>query len=116
MSDQVFIVHNPRCSKSRQTLELIHSKGIDPEIVDYLNGEISRPFLERTFSALGMRPKDVLRTKEEEFKSLSVDLEDDDAVIEAILKYPKLLERPIVIKGKKAVIGRPPENVLELLN
>lgn len=112
----ITIIHNPKCSKSRKALELIQEQGIEPEVVDYLNGALTKPFLEMVFAALNMRPKEVLRVKEEEFKALSLDLENDSEVIDAILSHPIILERPIVIKEKAAVIGRPPENVLELLN
>ncbi len=109
------IIHNPRCSKSRQTLEILFSHGEDPEIIEYLNGELTKDLLDEAIKKLGKRPCDILRKKEEEFKALELDLQDDEAVKAAILKWPKILERPIVIAEEKAVLGRPPENVLELL-
>lgn len=109
------IIHNPRCSKSRDTLELIKSHGYEAKIVDYLNGELTKELLEEVLKLLDIPAKDILRTKEEEFKKLQINLDEEKEVIAAILKYPKLLERPIVIKGDEAVIGRPPENVLTLL-
>jgi|SRR5690554_2191944 len=116
MSEAFIISHNGKCSKSRKTLELLKENGIDPEILDYLGGELSRSFIEAALLALGVRPKDIIRVKEEKFKELNLDLEDDEAVVSAILKHPQLLERPIVMRGKRAVIGRPPERVLELLD
>lgn len=115
MEEQFVIIHNPKCSKSRAALEILESKNISPKVVDYLNGDLDKKFLVKTFKALNKRPKEVLRTKEEDFKQLELDLDKDEQVIEAILKYPKILERPIVIKGEKAVIGRPPENVFNLI-
>lgn len=109
------IIHNPRCSKSRQTLEIMTSHGEDPDIIEYLNGELTKDILEEALKKLDMRPADILRKKEDEFKALALDLDDDEAVKVAILKSPKILERPIVIGESKAIIGRPPENVLELL-
>lgn len=109
------IYHNNRCSKSRQTLELLQNHGIEPVIVDYLKEPLEATELSKLVKQLGMRPKDVLRTKEEEFKQLKLDLEDDKKVIDAIIKHPKILERPIVSNGKKAIIGRPPEQVLEII-
>lgn len=110
------IYHNPRCSKSRQTLELLQNNGIEPEIVEYLNETLSAKELAKLMKQLGMRPKDVLRVKEQEFKNLKLNLDDDKAVLEAMVAHPKILERPIVTNGKKAVLGRPPENVLGLID
>lgn len=115
MSESVIIIHNPRCSKSRQTMELLHGNGVDPEIIEYLNGELSEALLRKAIKALGKKPKELLRTKEDEFKALNLNVDDDEAVIEAIVSHPKILERPIVIKGDKAAVGRPPENVLDIL-
>lgn len=113
--EKTFIIHNPRCSKSRGALEILQAKGIQTEIIDYLNGGLTRQILLDFLQALKLSPKNLLRTKEDEFKALSLDVDNDEQVINAILKYPKILERPLVMQGKRAVIGRPPENVLELL-
>lgn len=106
------IIHNPRCSKSRQTLEILEKHTDQIEIVDYLNGELTSDLLEMIITSLGLN---ILRTKEDEYKALKIDFSKKDQVIKAILKHPKILERPIVLNGEKAVIGRPPENVLSLL-
>lgn len=110
----VTIIHNPRCSKSREALASIEAKGITPTIIDYLNGGLTRELLENVVKLLQVHPKEILRTKEDEFKALTLDIENANEVMDAILKHPKILERPIVINGEKAVIGRPPENVLKL--
>lgn len=112
--NEIIIIHNPRCSKSRKTLEIIESKGHHPIIIDYLNGELSKELLEDVVKKLNVLPKEILRTKEDEFKALNIDIFNSDEVLDAIMKHPKILERPIVVKGDKAVIGRPPENVLTL--
>lgn len=111
------IYHNPRCSKSRQTLALLAEKGLDIDIIEYLKTPPSEKELRNTLSALGLTPRELLRTKEAEFKEAGLnDMSlSDDAVIQAMLKYPKLIERPIVINGSRAAIGRPPEAVLEIL-
>ena len=110
------IYHNPRCSKSRQTLALLEEQGVQPKIVEYLNETPDKATLKEIIASLGIKPHDVLRTKETEYKEsgLSKDSSDNE-VLDALVKYPKLLERPIVVKGKKAAIGRPPENVLDIL-
>ena len=115
--NQMTIYHNPRCSKSRQTLELLQDKGIEPKVFEYLKEPMNKAQLEDLFKALDKKAKDVLRTKEEEYKALSINFDDDSQVIEAIISHPKILERPIVITSDgKAAIGRPPENVLALLD
>ena len=116
MSD-ITIYHNPRCSKSRQTLALLEEKGITPEIVEYLKETPDAATLKAVLSKLGMRARELLRTKEDAFKEHGLankDLSDDD-IIAAMIASPKLIERPIVIKGDQARIGRPPESVLEIL-
>ena len=113
--DKFILIHNPKCSKSRKALEILTEHKMEIKVLEYLKEPLSKKFLSEVFSALGKKPSEVLRTKEEEFKALSLDLNDDNAVIEAIIKFPKILERPIIIKGKKAVIGRPIENINELL-
>lgn len=116
MSDYT-IYHNPRCSKSRQTLALLEEHGIQPRIVDYLNTPPDADTLRTLLTRLGFeRAHDLLRRKEAEYKAAGLSTDsDDDAVIAALVAHPKLLERPIVVKGHRAVLGRPPENVLELL-
>ncbi len=113
----VTIYHNPRCSKSRQTLAIIEEKGITPTIIKYLEDTPDATTLQKLVKQLGLkRAHDLLRTKEEEYKQAGLSPEsDDDTVIAAMVKHPRLIERPIVVKGDKAVLGRPPENVLELL-
>jgi arsenate reductase len=109
------IYHNPRCSKSRQTLAILEENGVKTEVIEYLKTGVTKSELEELFDMVkGVELKQLIRTKESEFDK-STDLTDKNAVIAAIVKTPKLLERPIVVKGKKAVIGRPPENVNELL-
>jgi arsenate reductase len=109
------LIHNPRCSKSRKALEFLTDHKIVPEVIEYLKEPLKKEFLEEMFLALEKKPSEVLRLKEDEFKSLSLDLSDDESVIDAIMEFPKILERPIIIKGNKAVIGRPTENINELL-
>jgi arsenate reductase len=109
------IYHNPRCSKSRQTLQLIQNAGVKPEIIEYLNDIPSKEELKSVINMLGMKPYDLLRRGESDFKeNYKGKVLSDSQWIDAMIKYPKLIERPIVVKGKKAVIGRPPENVKEL--
>ena len=115
MSD-ITIYHNPRCSKSRQTLELLRENGVDPEVVLYLETPPGESELKAIITKLGVPALELVRTKEEAFKSAGLSRDSDDAaLIAAMAEFPKLIERPIVIKGKQAVLGRPPENVLSLL-
>ncbi len=111
------IYHNPRCSKSRQTLQLLKDNQVEPEIFEYLKTPPSREELEQVLDMLGLEPRELMRTKEKEYKELGLDNPDlsRDQLIDAMLETPKLIERPIVIKDGKAAIGRPPEKVLELL-
>lgn len=111
------LYHNPKCSKSRQALALLQENGIEPTIVEYLEEPLSKSELKNLLKLLGLGPRDLLRTNEPEYKSLSLadkNLKDED-IIDVIVKNPRLLERPIVVKGKKAVLGRPTENILKLL-
>ena len=111
------IYHNPRCSKSRQTLELIRSKGVEPEIVLYLEDVPSANDIADALRMLGMKPMDIVRQKEQEFAEHFAGATEltDTQLIELMRLYPKVIERPIVVNRGKAVIGRPPENVLEIL-
>ena len=112
------IYHNPRCSKSRQTLELLHEKGIDVSVIEYLNTPPSKSELENIISLLGIEARALLRTTQEEYKLAGLDdhSKSDDEIINAMIAYPILIERPIVIKnGTSAAIGRPPQAVLKLI-
>ena len=111
------ILHNPRCSKSRATLELIRSKGIEPEVIEYLNDTPSSSQLRDILAKLGKRPRDIIRRGEAIYKELGLKDPDlsHDVLIEAMVDHPILIERPIVINGKKAALGRPPEDVLKIL-
>jgi len=110
------IYHNSRCSKSRQTLALIEEKGADIEIVEYLKDIPTKADLKDLLSKLGIPAEKLLRKGEADFKdNFKGKTLSDDEWIDAMIQYPKLIERPIVVKGNKAVLGRPPENVLELL-
>lgn len=113
----VKIYHNPRCTKSRQTLELLKKSKIDPEVVLYLENPPTKQELKDILASLKMKPREILRKKESEYKEAGLDDKSvsDERVIDAITKFPKLLERPIVVNGKKAAIGRPPENVLGII-
>lgn len=114
----IVIYHNPRCSKSRQTLQLLRDHGVEPEIIEYLRQPPSVTRLRRLLRLLDMKPRDLLRRKEKVYKELGLDdprLREAD-LIRAMVDNPVLIERPIVVKDDKAaVIGRPPENVLEIL-
>lgn len=112
------LYHNPRCSKSRQTLELLQQHGIDPDIVLYLENPPTKKQLKELLKKLGIKPRDLVRRGEDEYKVLH--LADvavgDEALLDAMIEHPKLIERPIVVRGERACLGRPPENVLELLD
>ncbi len=111
------IYHNPRCSKSRATLALLQENGIEPEIVEYLKQPPTAKELEAILFSLGMKPGQLIRRGEEVFKAKYAGKALTDAQwIEAMVKHPILIERPIVISGKRAVLGRPPENVKQLLD
>lgn len=113
----VTIYHNPRCSKSRQTLQLLQENDISAEIVEYLKTPLSYDQLSEVINKLGITARDLLRTSEQDYKDMNLnnkDLSDDD-LINAMVKAPKLMQRPIVVKADKAAIGRPPENVLSIL-
>ena len=114
---EVTIYHNPRCSKSRQTLELLKSRGIEPTVVEYLTDTPTAKELEAIIDKLGIEPIDLIRRKEAPFKELGLASKTDDrkALIKAMVEHPILIERPIVVKGAKARLGRPPEQVLEIL-
>lgn len=109
------IYHNPRCSKSRQTLQLIEDNGAEVTIVEYLKQPLTADQIVTLKEKLGVAAIDMMRTKEDEFKAQGLQDANEQQLIAAMVNTPKLIERPIVVKGERAVIGRPPENVLVLL-
>ena len=114
---KVTIYHNPRCTKSRQALELLQSRGIEPEIIEYLKTPPGKIKLKEILKMLGLEPRALMRKNEDEYKNAKLDnpkLSKDD-LIAAMVKHPILIERPIVVANGKAAIGRPPEKVLEIL-
>ena len=116
-NDKIVIYHNPRCSKSRETLQILVDNGVDAEIIDYLEDPPTPQELKRIIDMLGVAARDLLRRTEPVYKDADLDDDslDDDEIIDAICEYPALLQRPIVIAGDRAVIGRPPARVLEII-
>lgn len=113
---KVTIFHNPRCSKSRQALKLLEEQGAEVEVVKYLETPPSKEELKALLKMLGISARELMRTKEAIYKELGLkEVEDEEKLIEAMVAHPKLIERPIVIKDGKAIIGRPPEKVITLL-
>ena len=113
----VTIYHNPKCSKSRQTLELLSAKGITPNIIEYIKNPPTVEKLKEILSQLGIAPRDLMRKKEDIYKELELgilSLSDKD-LIDLMIEHPILIERPIVIANEKAALGRPPEQVLDIL-
>ena len=111
------ILHNPRCSKSRQTLAILCENGIDVDIIEYLKDAPSEKTLRQIINILGIKPRELLRKGEVVYKENNLRREDftDDDLIQFMLDNPILIERPIVYDDKRAVIGRPPDNVLKLI-
>lgn len=115
--DTIVIYHNARCSKSRSACELIAARGVDARIIDYLNEPPSKEELRGLLKKLGMRPAELVRRGEDVFKAhFAGKTLNDDQWLDALATYPILIERPIVVRGEKAVIGRPTQNVQELLD
>ena len=115
----VTIYHNPKCSKSRETLKLLRDRGIEPEVIDYQQTPLNPGELDALCERLGKEPTEVIRTKEALFRELGLSVMDERSRwewLELLHDYPKLLERPIVVRGERAAIGRPPESVLEILD
>lgn len=110
--NKITIYHNPRCSKSRKALEILQSKGVEPVIIEYLKTPLSMEQLQALLSHFTL--EDFVRTNEDIFKSLKLSLDNEPAILQAILKEPVLMQRPIVTFKDKAMIARPPEKVLEL--
>lgn len=116
MTDLI-LYHNPRCSKSRGALELLEARGLQPQVVRYLDTPPSAEELRALLAKLGYSARQLLRSGEDEYQALGLDdpALDDAALIAAMVAHPRLIERPILVAGDKAVVGRPPERVLELL-
>jgi arsenate reductase len=113
----VKIYHNPRCSKSRETLKLVEEQGVELEIIEYLKHPPTAAELQDVLNKLGLKPRQLMRTKEVEYKDNGLDdpALSDAELIEAMIRIPKLIERPIVLANDKAAVGRPPESVLGIL-
>lgn len=117
MTEPIRIFHNPRCSKSRQTLELLTERGLEPEIIRYLETPPTEQELSDILDTLGLEPRQLMRTGEPEYKEQDLDNTDMSRMqlIAAMVATPKLIERPIVLANGKAAVGRPPENILTIL-
>lgn len=116
MKQDIVIYHNPRCSKSRQSLALLEQANVSFTIKKYLEEPLKEDELKGLIQRLEIRAHELLRTKEPEYKLAGLKVNDDnDTVISAIAKYPKLMERPIIDNGDRAVIGRPPENIEKII-
>ena len=113
----VVIYHNPRCSKSRETLALLEGKGVKPKIVEYLKEPPSAAEMKTILKKLGLTPRELMRRKEPPYAALKLDNPklSDDALVKAMIENPVLIERPIVVNGAKAALGRPPEDALKVL-
>ncbi|WP_297485242.1 arsenate reductase (glutaredoxin) [Sulfurimonas sp.] len=110
------IMHNPRCSKSREAVKILEENGVNAEIVKYLETPLTKEEIKELLKMLGINARDLMRTKEEIYKELNLkDVEDEEKLIEAMAEHPRLIERPIVIKDDKAVIGRPPSKIVDFL-
>ncbi len=117
MSDTITIYHNPRCSKSRATLALLEENDAQADVVEYLKTPPTAWQLNDILNMLDLEPRELMRTHEAEYKDAGLDdaALTREQLIDAMVKHPKLIERPIVVKDGKAVIGRPPESVLDIL-
>ena len=113
---EVTMYHNPRCSKSRQTLALLAEQGVEADVVEYLQTPPDAEALDELLQKLGLEPRGLMRTNEDEYEALGLAETTDRAqLIQAMVEHPILIERPIVVKGSQARIGRPPEQVLDIL-
>jgi arsenate reductase len=113
----VTIYHNPRCSKSRQTMALLEEHNITPTVVEYLQNPPDITTLQNILQQLGIGPRELMRSGEEDYKTVQAELANmnDDALVQWLTQHPQVIQRPIVVSDKGARIGRPPEDVLEIL-
>ena len=114
---KLLIYHNPRCSKSRETLELLHSRGLQPQVIEYLKEPPDERTLDQLLQQLGLEPKELMRQKEDLYTELGLDRKEHtrQELIRIMVAHPLLIERPIVVCGDRARLGRPPQQVLEIL-
>ena len=114
---KVVIYHNPHCSKSRQALQLLTGQGVAPQVVEYLKTPPNHAELAQLLALLGLEPQQLMRTKEPEYRELGLDNPalSRAVLIDAMVRHPRLIERPIVVNGSRATVGRPPENILTIL-
>lgn len=115
MKTQYTLIYNPKCSKSREALTLLESHNIQPVIRDYLTHPLSQEELRNLLQLLNIPSKNLVRTKEEEFQNIEVDLENSESVLKVLAQHPRLLERPILMTESHAVIARPPAENIEIL-
>jgi len=114
--EKIVVWHNPRCSKSRNGIKYLDEKGVEYEVRRYLDEPPTPEEIREVLRKLGMRPRELMRTKEKLYRELGLkEVEDDEKLIEAMAEHPKLIERPIVIKGEKAVVARPETRIDEIL-
>ena len=116
--EKLIIYINPNCSKSRETLIILEQHGKTPKIIDYLDNPPDKKALKRIIELLGISPREPLRTSEPAYLTANLDRDSasDEEILDAISEYPSILQRPIVVMGNRAVIGRPPERVLDLIS
>ncbi len=114
---EVTLYHNPRCSKSRQALELLQRNGVEAQIVEYLKTPPDAQQLERILTLLGLQPRELMRHNEAEYRDNNLDdpALSREQLVQAMVDHPRLIQRPIVLRGDRAALGRPPEQVLEIL-
>ena len=112
----VSIYHNPRWGKSRNSVRILEEKNIDYKVIEYLKEPLDISELKKILKILDLKAIDIIRKSEEEYKNNGIEeIKDEEKILEAILQFPKILQRPIILNGEKGVIGRPPENILSIL-
>ena len=115
--NEITIWHNPKCSKSRAAIEILQENNSDAVIVKYLEATPTKDEITTALTMLGMNPRELMRTKEDIYKELNLASEDDyDKLVDAMVANPKLIERPVIFKGNKAIIGRPTESIAKFIN